>query len=91
MRRGEGVWPNSGGVRLSPALEQWARAGGALVCRMGGMAVPIGEKGHRQVGPRVQCPGLISFKPIKSIQTLLNLNFKLVRTLIDQKITFPCL
>jgi hypothetical protein len=29
-------------------------------------------------GPGLQCPGLNPFKPVKAIQTLLNLNFKLI-------------
>jgi hypothetical protein len=49
-----------------------------------------GRIGSRQVSPGLQCPGLNSFKLVKSIQTLFNINFKLVQNLTDPKSTFSC-
>jgi hypothetical protein len=42
-----------GGRRSATAQSRWVRAGGTLTRRTGGMAIPTGENGRRQVGPHL--------------------------------------
>jgi hypothetical protein len=83
-----GKWEGGGPVKRHTGGRERERAGAGGRCPgtpHGQHGRPDKGKGALIGGPRATVPWF-EFKPVKSIQTLLNLNFKLVQTLTDPKI-----